>query len=154
MFCFENRDKPTQAEIHKALYPRRSTHNQNRASLEKLYRDGIRFGSGDELKRYDELRLLQHAGEISKLTVHTVFTFVVAGYKVGSYKTDFTYHHSTSDGLVVEDVKGFRIGQSGRVRWLKNREFELKRKLMWACFAICVHIVNPRVEEKYWITEL
>jgi hypothetical protein len=73
--------------------------------------DNIRFPSGLEARRYEQLKLLLAAGEISGLLVHHVFTVLEWAHddygnilpKV-TWESDFVYqdHGKT----VVEDVKG------------------------------------------------
>lgn len=86
--------------------------------------DGITFDSRKEAKRYQELKLLERAGEISDLQRQVPFLLIPAqriGGKVAEravqYKADFVY---TDHGeTVVEDTKGIRTG-----------EYIIKRKLM------------------------
>lgn len=87
--------------------------------------DGEVFDSGKEAVRYQELKLLQRAGEITNLNRQTPFGLLPKQYdgkKVAErevkYIADFTYF--TKDGeFVVEDTKGVR-----------TKEYILKRKLM------------------------
>lgn len=90
----------------------------------KTTADGITFDSRKEAKRYQELRLLEKAGEISDLQRQVPFLLIPVqriGGKVAEravqYKADFVY---TDHGeTVVEDTKGIRTG-----------EYIIKRKLM------------------------
>lgn len=76
--------------------------------------DGIKFHSMAESKRYQELKLLQKAGEIEKFELQPKFE-IVSGYKDPAtgkrvaptyYIADFRVTYP--DGrVVVEDVKGF-----------------------------------------------
>ena len=73
--------------------------------------EGISFDSLDERTRYQQLRLLQQAGQISGLRVHPRYLLVekfidAAGVKHRAiyYEGDFEY---VEDGQIVcEDVKG------------------------------------------------
>jgi hypothetical protein len=73
--------------------------------------DGMTMDSKGEARRYQELKLLQQAGEISELLRQVPYGLHVVNQrlggkvsKVGDYRADFTY---VRDGkLVVEDFKG------------------------------------------------
>lgn len=71
--------------------------------------DGFRFDSAKEARRYQELKLLERAGEVRNLTVQPRFPLSVstdgaaAPQQIGVYRADFAY--DTSAGSVVEDVK-------------------------------------------------
>lgn len=79
---------------------------------EKTERDGVVFDSKREAERYDELKLLQRAGEISELQRQVPFIlqegFRKNGYKFSplKYVADFVYKDKNGK-TVVEDVKGF-----------------------------------------------
>lgn len=111
---------------------------QNKYHNNPTYRNGIKFSSAKEARRYGELLLMQRAGVISDLQRQVKYVLIPAQYdtfersgnngqrlKDGkklierelSYIADFVYHE---DGkLVVEDTKGFR-----------TKDFIIKRKLM------------------------
>lgn len=111
--------------------------------------DGIVFDSKREAKRYQELRLLEKAGEIQDLRLQEKFVLIPAQYeyqpryseKTGnrlkdkkvllerecSYRADFVY--LKNGRLVVEDTKGFR-----------TKEYVIKRKLM-------LHVHGIRIQE-------
>ena len=102
--------------------------------------DGISFDSRKEARRYQELKLLEKAGQISNLEMQVPFELVSAQYeaceevytkgahkgerkrgacieKAVTYKADFMY---IEDGkIVVEDTKG-----------VKTKDYIIKRKLM------------------------
>lgn len=106
----------------------------------KVMLDGIVFDSKREATRFAELKLLERAGQISKLELQKTFELIPAQYekasdyyKIGAkkgqlkkgkliekavtYKADFCYW---KDGKwIVEDTKGVR-----------TREYIVKRKLM------------------------
>lgn len=69
--------------------------------------DGYTFDSKAEHKRYEELVLLERAGEISQLGVHPLFKLGTCGHVLGNYEADFTYR-DRSGAVKVEDVKGVR----------------------------------------------
>lgn len=70
------------------------------------YVDGIRFASKKEAARYNELKLLERAGEISRLELQPRFDITVNGVKCGFYKADYRYFQGNA--WRVEDCKGFR----------------------------------------------
>lgn len=87
--------------------------------------DGQKFDSKKEARRYQELLLLEKAGEIENLCRQVKFVLIPSqrdenGKVVErecSYKADFTYEEGIK--TVVEDVKGY-----------KTKEYIIKRKLM------------------------
>ena len=103
--------------------------------------DNILFDSKTEAARYQDLKLMQRAGDISKLQCHPTFTFVVHGLPVAKYTPDFSYHDK-QDRVVIEDVKGWKKSpRTGKLLPRVNREFGLKKKLMLACFGLEVKVV-------------
>lgn len=82
--------------------------------------DGIMFDSKHEAKRYQELRLLEQAGEIANLRLQVPFELIPKS-KYGMpirYIADFTYNDLNGQ-LIVEDAKG-----------VKTPVYRLKRRLM------------------------
>lgn len=82
--------------------------------------DGIKFDSKHEAKRYQELRLLEQAGEITNLCLQVPFELIPKS-KYGMpirYIADFTYNDLNGQ-LIVEDAKG-----------VKTPVYRLKRRLM------------------------
>lgn len=76
--------------------------------------DGIVFDSGAEALRYSELKLLERAGKISKLTLQPKFV-LIKGFKYNgetirqmSYFADFIYYDIEKGKTIIEDVKGYR----------------------------------------------
>jgi hypothetical protein len=92
----------------------------------------LAFDSQKEARRFDELKILFDAGEISDLRLQPQFTLSEAyttpdGVRVRpiKYRADFSYK---KDGwLIVEDVKSAAT---------KTRVYELKRKLLRERFGI------------------
>ena len=75
--------------------------------------DGHTFDSQAEHRRYCELKLLEQAGDIEDLRVHTRWELQPAfqapdGQRVRAitYEDDFSYFDFDKDRFVVEDVKG------------------------------------------------
>lgn len=95
-------------------------------------RDGIRFASKREAARYDELRLLERAGEIRDLRLQVRYRCEVNGVHVCDYLSDFTFYERAEDGvtwrLVVEDVK------SEATRRIPV--YRLKKKLVFALYGV------------------
>ena len=82
--------------------------------------DGIVFDSKHEAKRYQELRLLEQAGEIINLRLQVPFELIPKS-KYGMpirYIADFMYNDLNGQ-LIVEDAKG-----------VKTPVYRLKRRLM------------------------
>ena len=98
--------------------------------------DGQTFDSKKEARRYQELLLLEKAGEIKNLCRQVKFVLIPSqrdetGKVVErecSYKADFTYEEGIK--TVVEDVKGYR-----------TKEYIIKRKLMLYQYGIRIREV-------------
>ena len=78
------------------------------------------FDSKHEAKRYQELRLLEQAGEITNLRLQVPFELIPKS-KHGMpirYIADFTYNDQSGQ-LIVEDAKG-----------VKTPVYRLKRRIM------------------------
>lgn len=80
--------------------------------------DGIRFDSKAEARRYQELKLLERAGEIFNLVCQPRYV-LGSGKRPPVYVADFAYHESGQQ--VAEDVKGGKATQTAI--------FKLKAKL-------------------------
>lgn len=91
--------------------------------------DGHTFDSVREAARYRELSLLVKAGAINDLELQKSYLITVNGKLVCRYVADFVYQ--SDDGLIVEDVKGFR-----------TPVYKLKKKLMLAAFGIEIREVE------------
>lgn len=94
-------------------------------SARKTVVDNIAFASRAEARRYQELKLLEHAGYIKNLESQPCYDLVINGVKVGKYVADFRY---VQDGrTVVEDVKG-----------MKTAVYRLKAKMVKAIHGVTV----------------
>ena len=89
----------------------------------KVELDGLTFDSKGEAARYQELRLLEEAGEISDLRIHTRWELQPGWrdetgkkWRPITYESDFDY--TEGDAFVVEDFKG-----------VKTQVFRLKEKM-------------------------
>jgi len=92
--------------------------------------DGIVFDSKKEAARYSVLKMMQKAGQISRLELQPVFKIEINGKKICTYKADFQYIDKNIRGMdgqygamVVEDVKG-----------MKTPVYRLKKKLVEASY--------------------
>ena len=92
------------------------------------YADGIRFASKKEARRYQELKLLEKAGEVHRLECQPVYVLHAygTGQKIGEYRGDFQYCECDqrngrcwSEELVVEDVKSGPT-KTALYRWKKK----------------------------------
>lgn len=102
--------------------------------------DGIEFDSRKEARRWNELKLLERAGEIKDLQRQVKYVLIPAQYETieryskdgkrlkdgtrliereTSYVADFVYTDMKTGETVVEDTKG-----------VKTKDYILKRKMM------------------------
>jgi hypothetical protein len=93
----------------------------NKFRAVKTVVDGVTFASKAEARRYGELRLMERAGDISRLELQPKFPVRVNGVLVCTYVADFAYF--TASQRVVEDVKG-----------VKTPVYRLKKKLVEAAY--------------------
>ena len=114
---------------------------RSKYGAQKVNIDGERFDSKREARRYQELRLLERAGEIRDLKRQVKFVLIQAqrepdtigprgAVKRGkiiereaAYIADFTYYEG--EQYVVEDAKG-----------MKTDVYKLKKKLMLERYGI------------------
>lgn len=97
----------------------------NKYGNKKTIVDGIKFASKAEARRYQELKLLEKAGEITHLRLQPSFVIQDAfmsnqGAKIFAirYIADFEYFDKKTGAINVEDVKG-----------VKTKEFVIKMKM-------------------------
>lgn len=95
------------------------TRRQNKYKAIKTRVDGILFDSKLEASHYEDLKLLQAAGEISDLELQTEFPLKVNGKHICIYIADFTY--TEGDKKIASDSKG-----------VETDVFKLKKKLFQA----------------------
>lgn len=111
------------------------------------YRNGIRFASKKEARRYDELMLMLKAGEIKDLRLQHDMTLQEAyttpeGERIRAirYRADFTYYRKTAPDTfgyphwkyVVEDVKG---------RKKREAEYAMKKKMVYERYKVVIEEV-------------
>ena len=107
-------------------------YNFNKYGNTKIKAGDEIFDSKKEAKRYEELRWLEMAGKITKLQRQVKFELIPKQIdedgkvieRACDYIADFVYYDMT-DGLVVEDTKGF-----------KTKDYIIKRKLMLYIYKI------------------
>lgn len=96
--------------------------------------DGVTFASKAEARRYQELRLLEKAGEVTELELQPKFPIYVSingrsrhmGDKpVCTYVADFRYRFGPTGILMIEDVKG-----------MKTPVYRLKKKMVEAQYGV------------------
>lgn len=100
---------------------------QSKYGNRKIIMDGQKFDSMKEAARYQELKMLERAGEITELRRQVPFTVIPAmkdekGKVIErevKYIADFTYLEKGQNVRTVEDVKGMR-----------TEVYKIKRKLM------------------------
>lgn len=102
------------------------TYNKYRAV--KTVVDGITFHSKKEALRYQDLKLLEKAGEINKLKLQPRYDFKINDVNIGFYKGDFLYLDNRTGAWITEDCKGF-----------KTPTYKLKKKLVKALYGIDIY---------------
>ena len=99
--------------------------NTQKYKAEITEKDGIKFDSKKEARRYSELLILQKAGQISRLRVHPEFPLLETFEDIYTGETergikyigDFLYvDHIEPARLVCEDTKGFETTEF-RIKW-------------------------------------
>ena len=105
-----------------------STIMKNKYLNKKTIIDNIKFDSKAEAKRYNELKLLLKAGEITQLEIHPRFTLLEngknkhdQGYGKITYIADFMYINTNDRVITAEDVKG-----------VKTQTYSVKKRLFMA----------------------
>ena len=95
--------------------------NKNKYGARRMWFDGNVFDSAAEKDRYIELKLLERAGQISKLALQPAFNIIQPqpGEKGAKYTADFMYMENGK--IIVEDVKSEIT--------VKKPDYVLRRKL-------------------------
>src|SRR2546429_9845974 len=91
----------------------------------KTMHQGIQFDSRKEADRYQELTLLERAGEIRSIELQPRYDLTVNGIRICFYYADFRYEEVATRTIIVEDVKGFR-----------TKEYIIKKKLVKALYGV------------------
>lgn len=105
---------------------------RNKFNAKPTVIDGFRFASKLEASRYQELKLLEKAGEIRGLKIHPRFKLSVGEHHICAYVADFFYWDKRG-ALHIEDTKGVRTAS-----------YLLKKKLMFACLGLEVEELRAR----------
>ncbi len=86
--------------------------------------DGLRFQSVKEASRWQELRMLERAGEITGLVRQQKIELIPKTklYRACYYVCDFVYFDKREQKTVYEDVKGGNF---------RTKEYLIKRKLLY-----------------------
>ena len=99
----------------------------------KVVIDNHEFDSRIEAARWQELKLLQRAGEIQQLRPHPEFVIQEKGrdpfgkpFRKRVYKSDFIYWSVEHGRWVVEEVKGKRRTKTGNYVPLVSRDFYVR----------------------------
>jgi hypothetical protein len=84
--------------------------------------DGIFFPSKGEHRRYQELKLMNHANAIRSLAVHPRYPIMYEGKKICDVELDFEYYLFVRGRWITiyEDFKGWQTGESK----LRHKLFE------------------------------
>lgn len=121
-------------------WPRRRSKYGNK----KTVVDGITFDSKAEARRYQELKLMERAGQVRGIELQPRFVIEVAGVKVCTYVADFRYQLRSPTApaiehwsVIVEDVKG-----------LRTPTYRLKARLMQAVHRVQIHEWPPRERKR------
>jgi hypothetical protein len=89
--------------------------------------NGIQFDSRKEAGRYQELLMMQRAGQICHIEIQPRYDLVVNGSKLGFYRADFRYEVVATGVQVTEDVKS---------KATKTAVYCLKKKLVKALYGV------------------
>jgi hypothetical protein len=95
---------------------------QNKYHNRKVVVDGITFDSVKEGSRWQELKLLERAGEITLLARQVRIELIPKTklYRACYYVCDFVYTDKRTGKTVYEDSKG-----------MKTKDYLIKRKLLY-----------------------
>lgn len=108
---------------------------KNKYRAIKTMADNIMFDSKLEAGHYEDLKLLQSAGEISDLELQHDFVINVNGKQICIYVADFFYYDKKEKRFVISDSKG-----------VETDVFKLKKKLVLALYP--EHIFETRTKGK------
>lgn len=87
--------------------------------------DGLKFDSKAEATRYQSLKLLKMAGEITDVEIHPKYDLHVSDFEtgepvlIGRYVGDFSYF-TKDGGFILEDVKSPVTRKNALYRWKKK----------------------------------
>lgn len=100
--------------------------NESKYHNQKVVVNGITFDSKKEAARWQELRLLEQAGEIVGLNRQLKIEVCPKTklHKARYYVCDFVYFDKEKNKTIYEDVKGYKKG-------LAYQLFSLKRDILY-----------------------
>lgn len=111
----------------------------NKYNANKPVAHGRTWDSDAELRRYEELLVLQSIGLVGHIEIQPKFDIIVKGHFIYSYKADFAY--PAADGArVVEDVKNPVTA--------RERDFVRTRKLLKAIYNIDITVIGGERKNK------
>ena len=99
---------------------------KSKYNAKKVEIDGHKFDSIKESRRYEELKILEHAGHIKDLVLQPKFELQTSFRKNGkvyrsiTYIADFQYFDLAQNKTIIEDVKS---------KATKTKVYEIKKKL-------------------------
>lgn len=102
------------------IFRGRSKYNARRVTV-----GNITFSSKGEAKRWQDLCIMQQAGEITNLRRQVKYPIEVNGIHITTYTADFVY--DSCGKIVVEDFKSPAT---------KTEAYRLRKKLLKACYGI------------------
>ena len=105
-----------------------STSHTSKYHAQKTTVDDITFDSKKEAMRYQELRLLERAGEIKNLQLQVPYVLIEKSKhgRAIKYIADFVYEKKGQ--TVVEDCKGFRTDTYKLKKRLLAEKYEIEIK--------------------------
>jgi len=118
--------------------PKKRKPGKKHINSAKVTIDDIVFDSGQEGRRYCNLKLRVRLGEITDLKIHTKYPLVVNGIKIGDYTDDFSYtikptDENSTEEKIIEDVKPYKNYKTGRRPMIKAVA-RLRHKLFTALY--------------------
>jgi len=93
---------------------------------------GVAFDSAAEARRYQELKLLERAEQITGLKMQMKYPLDVNGIHICNFFVDFEYYDRRTDRTVIEDVKS---------KPTMTPVYRLKKKLLKAIYGIDIREV-------------
>lgn len=114
----------------------RSKYGAKKAQRQARSGASINFDSQKEARRYDELILMEQAGQIRDLRLQPQYTLQESyvtpeGERIRAirYVADFSYQERR-EGFGPEDVSWWPVTEDVKSTATRTREYELKRKMM------------------------
>ncbi len=118
----------TKDDVARVLAQQAKSEKRPKYGAQKMVVDNIVFDSKKEAARYNELKLLEKAGRVTLVAVHSPHPIRVQDVFIANYEADFVWEDRVTGQTVVEDVK------SPATR--KKESYRLKKKLVEAIYGI------------------